>query len=67
MGGRRVGGGIKWARLCTVIVIVIVIFFEGSFHFIVQKRVRLCVWKGGVPSGHEKGRGKGKGKDKVGK
>ena len=32
-GGRGVCGGIKWARLYMVIVVVI---FEGCFHFIVQ-------------------------------
>jgi hypothetical protein len=59
-GGRRVYGGIKWARLYMVVVIVI---FEGRLHFIVQERVSLCVGKGGVSNGHEKGKEKGKDKE----
>lgn len=64
MGGRRrVGCGIKWARLYIVVVVVVIVIFEGSLHFIVQKRIRLCVWKGSISSGHE---GRKKGKDKEG-
>lgn len=61
--GRGICCGIKWARLYLVVVVVVVFVFEGGFHFIVQKRVRLCVWKGCVSNGHEGWRDEGKDKD----